>query len=94
MEAVIGLLAILIFILVCKKLSSFFFRAAEHFEEKEQSRLYNERCIRESLEGIRSSIAPLDKGAIDYRENLLQANQKISEKSSLSEAMKNELGIM
>lgn len=94
MGAIVGLLAIVVFIIVCKKLSSFFFRAAGNFEEKEQNRLYNERCIRESLEGIRDSIVPPEERPIDYRESLLMANQEISEKNNLSEAMKNELGIM
>jgi uncharacterized membrane protein YhiD involved in acid resistance len=93
MGTLIGLIAILVFIFVCKKLSSFFFRAATHLDEKEQHKIYNERCIRESLESIRNSVAKPEEATIDYRKRLLIANHKISEKNSLSEAIENELGI-
>jgi uncharacterized membrane protein YhiD involved in acid resistance len=93
MGTLIGLIAILVFIFVCKKLSSFFFRTAMHLDEKEQLKIYNEGCIRESLESIRDSVAKPEEDSIDYRERLLIANQKISEKNNLSEAIENELGI-
>jgi hypothetical protein len=94
MGMIIGLIAIVVFIFVCKKLSAFFFRAARYFDEKESRRAYNERCIMESLEDIRNSVVPLEERSIDHKESLLLANQEIFEKDSLSEAMKNELGIM
>lgn len=94
METLVTLIVILVFIIVCRKLSSFFFKAAAHFDEKEKHKLYNEKCIRESLESIKGSVVQPEEKPIDYRERLLRANQMISEKANLSDAMEKELGIM
>lgn len=93
MEALLALAGFFLFIFVCKKLSGFFFRAADYFDEKEQRKLYNERCIRESLEDIRDSVKEPEEEPIDYKQRLLEANQVIVEKNKLKEAMKNELDI-
>jgi hypothetical protein len=93
-SAILALLGLVLFIYVCKKLSRFCFRAADYLDEREEHRLYNERCIRESLEDIRGSIAQPEDEPLDYKERLLRANQQIAEKDRLSEAIKNELGIM
>lgn len=93
MPTLLGLLGIVIFIYVCVKLSRFCFRAADHFDEKDRRKAYNEKCIRESLESIAEAVTPPEEEPVDYKERLLRANREIADKERLSEAMKNELGI-
>jgi len=93
MATILWLLGIMLFIYVCRKLSRFCFRAADRLNKKEQRKLYNERCIRESLEAIAEAVAPPAEEPVDYKERLLMANQEIAEKDRLNEAIKNELGV-
>lgn len=93
MTPLLWIAGIFLFIIVCKKLSGFFFRAADYFDEKEQLKRYNEKTIQEALEDIRDSVSKPEENPVDYKEQLLAANREIIEKNKFKEAMRDELGI-
>jgi hypothetical protein len=94
MSFIIGTIIFIALIIVCKKLSRFFFRAADYFDERDRRKNYHETCIRESLQDIRGAVAPPDEDSgVDYKTRLLNANHELIEKNKLSKAMEDELGI-
>lgn len=94
MGFIIGTIALIAFIIACRKLSRFFFRAADYFDEKERHKNYQETCIREALTDIRGAVVkPEEDTGENYTTRLLRANQEYQEKKKLSTAIEEELGI-
>jgi hypothetical protein len=94
MGFITGTILLVIFIIVCKKMSMFFFRAAEYFDERKRHRTFQERCLKDISESLLSAfIPPEETSRVDYTTRLLRANQEILEKDKLETAMEQELGI-
>ena len=92
-EFILTLILIFLFIIVCKKLSGFFFRTAAHLEKKEQYKRYHEAVIRDTLHDIREVLVPEEEMPEDHIQNLINANREIKQKKETQKAIREELNI-
>ena len=84
---------IFLFIILCKKLSGFFFRTASHLEDKDQYKKYHEAVIRDALQDIREALLPEKEMPEDHTSNLINANKEITQKKETQRAIREELDI-
>ncbi len=90
MELFIGIILFLFLIIVCNKLSRFFFDTADYVSERKRDKEYYENKLLEALLDIRDSVVP-EVIPENNVKRLLNANKEIIEKAKLNEAIEKEL---
>jgi hypothetical protein len=91
MDIVCVLLAVVVFIVVCRWLSKFFGKLSAVCAEKESEERFYKEALLTAISDLRP--VPEQEPEVHPVERLLQANQELIEKRQVHEAMERELDI-